>query len=211
MEYTEPYLPVLADNGRPVTGETLKDSEGDIVGGVTEEPSEPEQPADGTPGEDDDEGDAGESELAEPDVTVESGQGEPEATTEAAAVQVDWLVVFDPMIEDAAERLTNAETRELSKRVDKAGDDRPRFNAWVQKFYAGHRDYAAKTLAPLARAWQTATGKPMDPEVVEQLSTGHATWWCDLPDPEEAMRFHREAGVKLVKAAIQKGLSHVES
>jgi HK97 family phage portal protein len=33
-EYQEPYLPVLADPGLPVTGEVLKDDAGDVVGGV---------------------------------------------------------------------------------------------------------------------------------------------------------------------------------
>lgn len=45
--YDEPWLPVMADNGQPVTGEVLLDGEGDIVGGVAEEP-EPEPP----PGDD---------------------------------------------------------------------------------------------------------------------------------------------------------------
>jgi hypothetical protein len=33
QEYDEPYLPVVADAGAPVTGDTVRDSEGDIVGG----------------------------------------------------------------------------------------------------------------------------------------------------------------------------------
>ncbi len=36
-EYIEPYLPVLAQPGAKVTGEVIKDSEGDIVGGAVEE------------------------------------------------------------------------------------------------------------------------------------------------------------------------------
>jgi lambda family phage portal protein len=44
-KYVEPWLPVMADNGQPVTGEVLKDSEGDIVGGEAEEPPEPTLPA----------------------------------------------------------------------------------------------------------------------------------------------------------------------
>ena len=37
-QYEEPWLPVFADNGRLVSGEVLKDAEGDVVGGdvVTE-------------------------------------------------------------------------------------------------------------------------------------------------------------------------------
>lgn len=42
-DYSEPYLPVIADNGQPVTGEVVTDSEGDIVGGATEETDDAEQ------------------------------------------------------------------------------------------------------------------------------------------------------------------------
>jgi phage gp29-like protein len=36
-EYTEPFMPVVAEEGPRVTGETVKDAEGDIVGGDFEE------------------------------------------------------------------------------------------------------------------------------------------------------------------------------
>ncbi len=39
-EYDEPYLPVKDEQGNAVTGEVLRDSEGDIVGGETEEPQQ---------------------------------------------------------------------------------------------------------------------------------------------------------------------------
>lgn len=38
-EYVEPYLPVVADGGRVVTGGTTTDAEGDIVGGVAADPA----------------------------------------------------------------------------------------------------------------------------------------------------------------------------
>lgn len=40
--YDEPWLPVIADNGELVSGETIKDSEGDVVGGDTIKAPEPE-------------------------------------------------------------------------------------------------------------------------------------------------------------------------
>jgi hypothetical protein len=59
-EYTEPYLPVVADPGPLVTGATIQDPDGDIVGGDREEaaaelidrPGEP-SPAPGGAGKDD--------------------------------------------------------------------------------------------------------------------------------------------------------------
>lgn len=45
-EYKEPWLPVTADNGAMVSGEVLKDAEGDIVGGaVVDGPEEKQKPS----------------------------------------------------------------------------------------------------------------------------------------------------------------------
>lgn len=65
-EYTEPYTPVIADNGQPVSGEVVRDSAGDIVGGDTEEPDpQPAQPMpEKQPDQDEDpDGGAGEVEV----------------------------------------------------------------------------------------------------------------------------------------------------
>jgi lambda family phage portal protein len=66
MPYKEPYLPVTTDSGAAVTGEVVKDQEGDIVGGVASAPAGTSDPAmgqPGTPGTDQPAGAAGELEI----------------------------------------------------------------------------------------------------------------------------------------------------
>jgi hypothetical protein len=100
-EYEEPYLPVRDEKGGMVTGEVLKDAEGDVVGGKAEEAAEPAAP--GEPGE-------GRSakptkESQPPDGQPDQGQSAlknrsgdvPRAQTEAlrAALMADLQVFLD--------------------------------------------------------------------------------------------------------------------
>lgn len=55
-DYKEPYLPVMADNGQPVTGEVRRDPDGDVVGGVAESESTPATEDDPAEGDDEDNG-----------------------------------------------------------------------------------------------------------------------------------------------------------
>jgi hypothetical protein len=58
----------------------------------------------------------------------------------------------EAFVEDVAARITAAEERGLSARVDKANEDRDRFNEWVSVFYGykgKHKDYINKCLSPL--------------------------------------------------------------
>jgi HK97 family phage portal protein len=59
-------------------------------------------------------------------------------------------------IEDAAARITTAEEHGLSARVDKANDDRDRFNEWVNCFYEKHEQYIIKCISPLGLSQKTA-------------------------------------------------------
>ena len=62
----------------------------------------------------------------------------------------------DAFIEDVAGRITTAEERGLSARVDKANDDRDRFNTWVNSFYEKHEAYIVKCISPLGLSQKTA-------------------------------------------------------
>jgi hypothetical protein len=62
----------------------------------------------------------------------------------------------DAFVEDVAGRITTAEERGLSARVDKANDDRDRFNEWVNCFYEKHEQYIIKCIAPLNLSQKTA-------------------------------------------------------
>jgi len=55
----------------------------------------------------------------------------------------------DAFVEDVAGRIALAEERGLSARVDKAEEDRGKFNMWAAKFYAKHADYIEKAVKPL--------------------------------------------------------------
>jgi hypothetical protein len=78
---------------------------------------------------------------------------------------------FRILLADAAERASNAELRELAKRASKAEGDRDRFNEWAAEFYATHCGYIERTLAPIASAYESATGQPY---YVHGIATGVA-------------------------------------
>lgn len=59
-------------------------------------------------------------------------------------------------VEDTAARITAAEERGLSARVDKANDDRDRFNTWVNVFYEKHEAYIVKCISPLGLGQKAA-------------------------------------------------------
>jgi hypothetical protein len=62
----------------------------------------------------------------------------------------------ESFVEDVAARITIAEERGLSARVDKADEDRDRFNNWVSVFYTKQIDYCKACLKPLGISEATA-------------------------------------------------------
>jgi len=59
---------------------------------------------------------------------------------------------YDPIVQDAAERISNAEIKGLGQRIDRAKDDPDKYVGWAVNFYQKHRDYVTKTLEPLIKA-----------------------------------------------------------
>jgi len=55
------------------------------------------------------------------------------------------------LINDVADRIASAEIRTISQRMEKAEDDRERFNAWVCQYFAKHGEYVGKTIGPLCK------------------------------------------------------------
>lgn len=82
--------------------------------------------------------------------------------TEAGAEEEGRPLSFDKkfgaFINDAAGRIASAEIRTIESRIDKATEDRERFNQWIIDFYDRHSAFIIKTLTPLAEAWQNETG-----------------------------------------------------
>jgi phage gp29-like protein len=106
-EYEEPYLPVVGRSGPPVTGETVKDAEGDIVGGMAE-PSPNDKTVSGEPGE------PGQRVAAANEArsgqTHDDGQDEElikNSLAEALGVRPKWLAPIKPFLNRLIAALKN--------------------------------------------------------------------------------------------------------
>jgi len=60
-------------------------------------------------------------------------------------------VPADNIVDDISKRIANAEIRGLSRRADKAKEDREKFNEWVDEFYIKHETYVRKCLEPICQ------------------------------------------------------------
>jgi HK97 family phage portal protein len=123
--YVEPWLPITTANAPMVSGDVLKDNEGDIVGGTVD---------DGDDGDNDNGG----------------GNDNTDTDTEDADVK-DAEKKTDAVIDDTADRIANAEIREISKRIGKGTPQS--LSGWLDKFYARHESYTAKTLRPVSEKY----------------------------------------------------------
>lgn len=161
-ETGEPLLPVLASNGQAVSGEILKDTEGNIVGGTTERGNDDGklnegmgQDATGTSNEPpagDALGNVGnpgtpDTEPVDPGEQTETGPVEDKTQPAGAAYSLA------PLIEDAASRIANAEIGEIEKRIEQSRHKPEKFKRWLTEFYGHHADYCKKTLIPVFKAF----------------------------------------------------------
>lgn len=97
-QIADPWLPIIADNGRPVTGEPLKDSEGDIVGGAVEEPEPAPSPDDNTGG-----GDAGTEADTPP---ASPSPDENDLKSQISNIRMAIAEAHKPLLQDTVERMT---------------------------------------------------------------------------------------------------------
>jgi len=111
--------------------------------------------------------------------------------------------MIDIFVEDAAERLTHAESRELQKRIHKASEDRDKFNEWIEDVYKTHYTYACKVVSPLARAYSD-----FDIEnVLDSLGTYNKNRIITADCPETVLQDIIENGIAQAVAIIKKGFS----
>lgn len=102
---------------------------------------------------------------------------------------------------DAAERIANAEIRELSKRIDKASEDRSRFNEWVAQLFAKHGEYVSQVLSPLVEAF----GGESASEIAERIcAAGFRLVVC--ADPDATLEEWKQKRKWEIKNLIEKGL-----
>lgn len=66
---------------------------------------------------------------------------------------------FRLLVLDAAERIASAQTREYSKRADRASEDFPRFAKWAEDTSEELRSYMSRALEPIVSAWDVLGGE----------------------------------------------------
>ena len=101
--------------------------------------------------------------------------GEPADFGEGAAA------IPDPLLADAVDRIANAELREVAKHAAGVATDPPKFAAWARGFYAKHRAYALKVLAPIGAQYgwavQTAAER-LEATALQALAGGIPASWA---------------------------------
>jgi len=91
----------------------------------------------------------GKAELAEktvPEVAQDGLNSESRGIDPHIALMEDVILAF---MDDVVERISNAEINEIKKRIDKADEDREKFNGFLNTFYEKHERYCAQCLEPL--------------------------------------------------------------
>jgi len=89
------------------------------------------------------------------------------------------------LVSDAVSRIAGAETRDIGRRAARAKEDLPKWSAWVARYYADHRCYTAKVLAPLGAAfavdaWRTEVMVDrIDWSGIASLKAGVPDGWDD--------------------------------
>jgi HK97 family phage portal protein len=68
---------------------------------------------------------------------------------------------FTVWTRDIASKISNAEFREIEKRLGWADHQRRRFDAWLKTFYGQHRSYILRLVGPLGEAYGKTTGAPV--------------------------------------------------
>lgn len=109
-----------------------------------------------------------------------------------SAEQMDasaWL----PLIEDAAERIASREAHNIDRRVENAASDKAKWGEWLAKFYDGHASHVAKAVAPLAIAFNSATGMDVQFDgIVETLTASRCNLLSQAADPAAEWSMMRE-------------------
>jgi HK97 family phage portal protein len=105
-------------------------------------------------------------------------------------------------IQDAADRIAAAEARELERRADKRAEDPVRFLAWAREWYAAHRSYALRTVAPVLAAYADASGTAPAADRVASLIVESG-----LKVVEETAAFDREAFAAMRRHVIANAIT----
>lgn len=169
-EYNDPYLPVQDDQGRPVTGEVLKDSENDVVGGVA-------SPAPAAPRTDNRRQD---QQPKQADANPGGGAAAPTETrsqvshADSVATAGRIAEAHRPALMDAAARAARREA-EVVRRKAKNPDG---LTDAINTFYGTHGEYVRSSIRPAIAALAgtlRAVGFAADETAVDRWASEYVT------------------------------------
>jgi HK97 family phage portal protein len=189
-EQAEPWLPVVAAAGPLVNGETVTDSEGDVVGGDVEESAQPTEPSE----EPDGQAQEGDEKVGGPaDEGSSPAQGEPKATESAsepqAALSVTTAADVVSTVPDGLEalrepirkahfaaltRIVRKERKALACSAKKRQGDE--WRTWLGEFYADLEAEMQENVQPLRTALMATSG--IEAEDAGFLSAAWCQGYC---------------------------------
>ena len=154
--YLPPWAPVVAETGPLVSGEVIRDSEKDIVGGDVLPPAEPEEPAQ-----------AGNGEAKENEGEDANGRGEahgpivsPMAERAESVIQGLFGYAANQVV-----RLTSSKLQALEKRGEPLAD-----------FLSEHEVWVMSAVAPSVDAGFALRGKVNDPQAAARAASAYCQW-----------------------------------
>jgi HK97 family phage portal protein len=125
--------------------------------------------------------------------------------------QVSFDKGFESFVDNAAERIANAETREISKVVGKAKEDRERFDNWIAEFFNKHTAFMTKALSPLSEAFWRVTQKDFYmAAIVEELKQEGIAAFTSY-DPEQTLETWKTQRQGDIKTIIEEGMNNATS
>lgn len=138
--YKDPWLPVADGQGEAVTGEVVKDSEGDVVGGAVEEKDE-------GGGMKDEGADTGGAPVPPPPPVPPVPPVEPEPGPEKSELER-----LAPIVMDAARRVSAKTNKAAARAREKFSGEGARsaaYIAWANVFSAEQEQFAAEACGPV--------------------------------------------------------------
>lgn len=118
---------------------------------------------------------------------------------------------FESFVDNAAERIANAEIREISKVVGKAKEDRERFDSWITDFFEKHTAFMTKALSPLAEAYWRVTKKDFYMAAIVGELKQEGTETFTKYDPEETLEAWKQQRKGDIKTIIEEGMKNATS
>lgn len=172
-DYQEPWLPVVAESGPLVSGDTITDPQGDVVGGaIAEQKSKSQNVETSKPGDGaaDPEDDPDAVDLEDPAaVRAAFGRIVRTAATRARTQRRQTIGWADRAAREAWGRMTVRIAHQAERAAKKPGE----FVAWVEGLEAEHRQAVIDAVTMPERARASMRGQSVDPAA---MATNYFGW-----------------------------------